>query len=205
MIKVEVRVPQFTVETNEDETLAAMAQAVAGDVRARLAAGQGSRGALPSPKDGGEPLNRTGELAASIRGTRSRQRNEWIVRAVGSRGTAEERSELRRKAAERQESRRNAKLEAFLGANPSTSFTAQSRKLRTMLGISKIRSRAVTTNAGLLAVLAAPPKDVRARNGDRGRYAVLEPTERYSRIAKETGQRVLRTRVVQRWQTVVKV
>lgn len=206
MIKVEVKVPKLAVVyENEDEALERMAQAVAGDVRARLATGQGARGPLPSPKDGGEPLNRTGQLAASIDATRSRRRGEWIVRATGDRGTEEARAEAKRRASARQRARRAERLSAFLDANPSTAFTTSRRELRSMLGLGKIRVRAVTTNASVLAVLAAAPKDLRARNGDRAQYAVLEPTPRYSAVAKEAGERVLRTVVVQTGQTVVKV
>jgi hypothetical protein len=60
------------------------------------------------------------------------------------------------------------------------------------LGLGKIRVRTAETNAGLVAILRQPPRDKRARSGNRERYVIIAANEMDMIAAKLVAKRVAR-------------
>ncbi len=172
-----------------------MASAVADDAQSRARRGAGAHGALPRPKDGGKPINRTGQLIAGIGATPSkRDPTRWVVWATGQRGSDDDAKQKKSRARAEQRRRRKARVAAFSASGAGFHMTKRER--RRAAGVGKIRVRAVTTNAALLAVLANKPKDKRASAGNRAQYRVLERTPRTDQLARNAGAKVMRYNLI---------
>lgn len=213
-----VGISAFNLEIeNEEETVREMGEAIRDDVQRGLARGQGARGSLPRPKDGGRALYRTGTLANSI-GVVLRQKGRqrtigplrseaayaWssVVRALGDR-PPEENSAKKLKSAARNTKRLRAEKIAELTEEHAKGNVIESRWLRKVptkkgqiFRVGKIRRRAAVTNAALAAVLSQPPRDLRSKNGGRKEYRVFEPNVARQRAALEAAKRVMRPRLI---------
>lgn len=194
---------------NEEETVRAMGEVVKTDLERNLAAGRGARGALPRPKDGGRPMFRTGLLAKSINVVmrqRGRRRGfigpmrddsayEWsaAVYATGDRPDAKQRRANDRRNTKERRQRATEEALADLAAGRSSPFL---RRVPTKSGnifkLGRVRSRSGHTNAAVAAILSQPPKDLRAKNGDRAQYRVFEPTQQQKVAAARVAQKVMR-------------
>ena len=165
MLHARISIPQFAARIpNTLDVVHRMTSAVADAVRERTARGEGSRGPLPPPKDGGRALQRTGSLLASI-GFLVQERSgrvRGLVRALGPRPVAERAQIKRKKAA---------------AARRTRSLRAAARA-RGVVRVGSIRLRTVVDQGSLVAILSRAPRDKRARNGGRAIYAVFEATDR---------------------------
>lgn len=151
-------VPSFEfVVANAHAVIEQMAVAEVEAVKRRTLAGQGASGPLPRPKDGGSPLNRTGQLLASIayemREARGNGLPSAVVRPMGDRVDKADRSKARRARAKRLK-------RAGVIVRPATGRRrgGQARGGR---------------NQDVASVLAYAPKDKRAAGGRRGIYDVF--------------------------------
>lgn len=210
MIKWNTVVPDYDLKIlNEREAVAEMGEAVKTSLLRRLAFGQGSRGALPRPKEGGQPYSRTGTLVRSIAvGVNSRQRRDgeqvWqsVVRAWGDR-PANENVEKKVKAARAAQRQRRAELAvaltlSSLGGNTVDAFYLRKKPTKSgqIFKTGSVRVRTADSNAALAGILSVPPKDARSKKGNRGVYRVFEPSPEYVRVAYLTGVRRIQAALV---------
>lgn len=189
---------------NEQEVAKAMAQAIWRKVVARLVSGHGSRGPLPTSKQGNPPLNRTGTMMRSINiGLRQRSNGNWesVVRCFGDRPPEENAAA---KVARAKVKTKQLRAAVALGA--ALTFAAGGRidprilrktptKTGKMLKLSRVRVRAADTNASLAAILSVRPHDKRSINGSRGVYRVFERSDLYQQAAFDAARGVLRARL----------
>lgn len=191
-LSVQVTAPQLQLlVANPRETVEAMTRDVVAQVRDRTRRGQGADKALPAPKDGGQPLRRTGSLQASIgyvmRTARGTGAPVGVVRALGPRPKVE-RADIQRKraaAARRTAEGRAAFAEVALGAGGAarSHYERQARRYRV---------RTAVDQASLAAILSTPPRDLRARNGGRAIYIVFRAREDEVRRARDVANRTVR-------------
>jgi len=200
-LEVKVLIPDVRLLlTNDDAVLQFAANVVADEVKSRLRRGAGAHGALPRGKTGGKPLIATGRLVNSIkavpskrrgrkRGPRGAKSRTWVVRATGNRPKDEVGAKKKRA---------RAKTKAMRHAKVAANFSPlNARALRKQLKLSRLRVRTADTNAALAGILSVPPKDTRAKAGNRGAYRVFEATAHYKQLAARAAQGRLRARLFQ--------
>lgn len=206
----QVAVSAFELKVeNEEETVRAMGEAVKVDLERNLAAGRGAKGPLPRPKDGGRAMFRTGLLARSINVVmrqRGRRRGfigpmrddaayEWsaAVYSTGDRPDAKQRrANDRRNTKERRQRVADEALADLAAGHSSPWLRRVPTKSGNILKLGRVRSRSGHTNAAVAAILSQPPKDVRAKNGDRAQYRIFEPTQRQREAAAQVARRIMR-------------
>lgn len=192
---IDVKMPAFAFSVeNEVDIITRATSAITANVRSRLASGMGAHGALPSPKDGGRAMNRSGQLAGSI-GYRVDEKSAkngkraavGVVRAMGDRSDA-----ATRKASSkaRQKMLRAAFVLGESMANVVTGKPSAHRSAKTgKLKLSKVRARSGATNGAVVAILAQPPKDQRSKNGGRGIYTLFAPNAQDERTLKDVAEK----------------
>jgi len=196
-LKLGVIVPKIKfVAVNESQVVAAMGAAIASDITSRATRGIGSTGALPRPKAGGKPLQKTGALIGSVRSVQSRRNpNRQVVKATGKRPPDENVAAKKKRARAKTRALREAKKAQFATNNPARAAAMSKREMRKELKLGRVRRRTADTNAALAGILSTPPKDKRAKEGGRKLYRFIEATDRTRKIAKRTADRFLRYKV----------
>lgn len=196
-LKLGVIVPKIKFEAvNETEVVAAMGAAIASDITSRALRGIGATGALPRPKDGGKPLQRTGTLLGSIRTVQSRRNKaRQVVTATGKRPDKENVAAKKKRARAKTKQFRDATKSQFAKQRPRLAEKMSRREMYKLLKLKGLRFRTADTNAALAGILSSAPKDKRAKEGGRKLYRVLEATDRTRKIAKKTADRFLRYKV----------
>ena len=178
---------------NERDVIELASAAISSNVKRRLSQGRGANGSLPSPKDGGHALDRTGQLKNSI-GYVMREKTvkdgkvvHWgVVRALGDRSDRATR-DVNAKA--RQKKLRAAFVIGETMAQITTGKVSTAKRgLKGRLTGGHLRSRSAGTNGALVAILAQPPKDLRSVNGHRATYILFEENEDDMRTLKAVCQ-----------------
>lgn len=182
---VTTRIPRLAyVLDNERHVLSLASQDILTDIQARFRSGLDARGSMPTPKDGGRPMQRTGSFASSfgwkIR-TNKRGVMRGVVRAWGNRPD-KEKAAIRKKT-----------LSARWRTEQLRAEYLMDRERRGIRGRGKakhIRKRTVVDQGSLAAILSQPPADQRSRNGKRAVYRVFEPrAEHWSMVAEVAATR----------------
>jgi len=208
-ISADILVPDLTFEvTNELQTVASMAAAISQAVKAATKAGKDAHGKkMPKPKDAGskenpngKTLNRTGRLIANITHAKKKARKsktgkkapvKYVVKSDGKRPKEENVKTKKKRARDKTKRERAKEAPKF---NPST---GRFRK-------SKIRFRTADTNAALAGILSAPPKDPRAKAGNRAQYRVFVASARYVNIGEEKANKLMRYKLGEKRKIKVK-
>ena len=198
LLEFDILLPDLALELDgEALTVAAMASAIAAEVKSRAARGVGAQGNLPKPKDGGRPLWRTGTLIRSIEALPSaRDPTRWAVRATGDRPTEERGATKVAGAKARTKALRAERVGAFIAANPTRALALGKRELRKELKLGKVRVRAADTNAALAGILSVPPRDKRAKAGGRKPARVLEANDDYRQLGARVAAAIIQPRLV---------
>ena len=177
---------------NERDVIELASAAISSNVKRRLSQGRGANGSLPSPKDGGHALDRTGQLKNSI-GYVMREKTakggkvvHWgVVRALGDRS---DRATRDASSKARTKKLRAAHVIGVTMSELSSGKQSAKRGKRGNILVSSIRARSASTNGALVAILAQPPKDKRSVNGHRATYILFEENEDDMRTLKAVCQ-----------------
>lgn len=189
--KLEVHVAELRpVILNQPAVIREMAQLILSRVRARTERGESATGApLPRPKDGGQPLRRTGSFLASF-DVRERTHSDGtisaVVRPMGPRPENEQAAIKRKKRAAR--SRRFALMAA--GSIGVALQKLAGTERAPALGSLK-RRRTVVDQGSLAAILSLRPQDDRGMKGGRGVYRVFVPRESEIADARRVAQELI--------------
>ncbi len=194
---MKVEVPQFDLSVdilNEEDIVALAGAAVAANISARMKAGNGALGALPRPKDGGNALDRTGQLQNSIgfvmksTARKDGSVSHWaIVRALGDRS---DRATRDANAKARQKKLRAAFVIGETMAQITTGKVSTARRgLKGRLTGGHLRSRSAGTNGALVAILSNPPRDQRSINGGRKVYVIFATNDADSKTVLDICKR----------------
>lgn len=200
MLSVEIIVPEFRlVVENAEEVILAMGKYELAAVRARIESGQGAKGPLPVPKDGGRPLIRSGQLLASLEAKYTMPNRGLPYAEIlpeGYRSDVSERRKGRTAALRRARGALRESLRPFtarrgaagrIGLDPMPAPMSReevSARVKSIKGRGRVRGG---RNMDIAAILAYSPKDKRGRAGNRGIYDVFHATaderEEMTRIA----------------------
>lgn len=233
-IDVDVLVPDLQFEvTNELATVRSMAATISKAVRQNTASGKDAfNKKMPAPKDkgsaynpGGKPLNRTGLFLSNITYAQKKTRKQksgkkapvkYAVKSEGKRPKSENVAAKKKRAREKTKQARAAAVlgEAFgkLATNRGIhskfsrmkpSYDSLGRK-RTGIKLGRIRFRTADTNAALAGILSAPPKDKRAKAGNRAQYRVFVASPRYVSLGDREANKTIRYRVSEKKKIKVK-
>jgi hypothetical protein len=202
MFTVSLEIPQFRFEVEDQNTVvASMATRALVLVRARALSGEGAWGPFPAPKDVGKPYNRSGQLSRSIgvRWNLGGARPRAFIEPLGDRDDAEDRKAGRNQA----RLVRQRRLRKRATANYARRYGVTKRDARKLFGrkifefSKQALRRLARRNMDVAAILAWPPKDKRARNGQRARYDMFFlrrfELEEVRKIAESTIRVVLAT------------
>ena len=196
--KLEVNVAELKpVILNQPAVIREMARIILDRVRARTERGESATGAaLPKPKDGGQPLRRTGSFLDSF-GIRERTYPDGtisaVVRPMGPRPQEEHAGIKRKRLAVR--SRRLALMAAGaigVALQKVAGTHAQAPPLASIR-----RRRTVVDQGSLAAILSLGPRDERGQKGDRGVYLVFVPKETERADARRAAQELIQLELQQ--------
>jgi hypothetical protein len=166
-------VPDLRLAVNQRDMVAAMATTATHRIQSRARRGVGTNGPLERPKDGGRPINRTGEMVQALQWLGKIGRNGQpfaVVYPLGSRGDERRRDKLARRRTRML--RAAAAIGAALQGLSGFAVTGVERKKRGRgLKLAGVRSRAGGTNAAVASILANAPKDP---NGIKAHRAIYE-------------------------------
>jgi len=87
--------------------------------------------------------------------------------------------------------------EAFgkLGSGRGVSDAFETKKKGKGIKLTRMRARTADTNAALAGILSAPPKDKRAKAGNRAIYRVFEASDRYVDLGNNEANTALKYRL----------
>lgn len=193
MIKVDVEVRKLELGVrNEREVVEAMTERMLVRVRERTQRGTGVDGAqLPRPKHGGQALQRSGQLRASIGATVKETRGGVFVGHVKPLGARTDVGNRATNAKVKTQMLRAAAVIGALGQISATGATPGRKARGPGIRLSRVRVRTADTNAALAGILSVPPKDLRASNGQRGLYRVFVASTREHAELAQVAQRTL--------------
>jgi hypothetical protein len=193
MFKVDVEVKKLELGVrNEREVVEAMTERMLARVRERTQRGTGVDGAqLPRPKDGGQPLQRSGQLRASIGATVRETRSGVFVGHVKPLGPRTDVGNRAASAKVRTQMMRAAAVIGAFGQISATGSTPGRKAKGPGIKLARVRVRTADTNAALAGILSVPPKDLRGINGDRGTYRVFVASTREHAELAQLAQRTL--------------
>ena len=217
-IGLDVLIPDLVFEvTNEAETVARMARASSKAVkRSTLGARDAHGRKMPKPKDAGSDQNpsgraliRTGRLVSNIRDAKKKRRGKkaatkkqpvtYVVKSEGKRPDSENVAAKKKRAREKTKQMRAAAVlgEAFgnLGSGRGVSDAFETKKKGKGIKLTRMRTRTADTNAALAGILSAPPKDKRAKAGNRAIYRVFEASDRYVDLGNNEANTALKYRL----------
>jgi len=210
-MRIKIRVPRMALEiANERQVVEAMTKAVKTNVLSRLSRGQGSRGPLPEPKDGGKPLVRSGSLIRSIDAVLRDGSSGRVGGIVTPLGNHEEKAARHQRREEKKAaaSALGLALVGLSGGDVKATKKQQALELRAARAVARgLRAvgripgqrapqvRKVIRNAAIAAVLSVPPKDARSRAGGRGVYRVFEATAEDQRDAVRMAESLMDPRL----------
>ena len=191
ILRIDVVIPRFEIRVeNAREVVRAMAENHLRRTRKRLERGESHAGPLPVPKDGGRPLNRSGQLINSLgiqlKGSAERPFAEILPQ--GKREDADDRGKRRRAGLARRRRSLSTRLRAS-GMDARDARRAATARIKA--------SRAASRNMDVAAILANEPKDQRSINGDRERYWILGKSDEDERILAEIAASLARFALVE--------
>lgn len=209
MISFKIKVPEMVLELeNRDAVIEAMTAKLAASVSERTNRGEGVQGKLPQPKDGGDPLNASGSLRASIGYVmRKNKKGEpyGVVRALGPRPKDERTTIRAKKAAAKKrtvELRANAQAAykrtgrvVFRGVIGRWASARVGFDKKGKLKLGRLRVRTVTDQGSLAGILSVSPRDPNGIVGRRGIYRVFAARDSEVRDAHDIAQRSLSAKI----------
>lgn len=177
MLKVDLEVHQLELHLQRKKVVETIAQRMLERVRSRTARGESAKGTpLPKPKDGGEPLKKTGSFLASfgyvLRTTKWDPKEFYaIIMPMGNREGWLQRKETRQ--AKMKAATAIGRAFAKLGGLSMKEIRAQEKAAKKAMK----KTRSHVTQMALAKILSVAPKDLRSKKGGRRLYRVFEPRD----------------------------